>query len=280
MKRLIPMFDRTLIVGYVITPPVALTVVLVNVQRPRGSLMPICTAVLTAALFAGPANMPPDPAPFVTKAVAGKIGGGPTRETQQAIYPKLVTIPAPAGSEVPAEGSAPQSPQLSPLTGTNAKPDIKTDTKADTKADGRTAPEAVDSAAKPADASAAQAPLKLAVRPAAQPVVKAAVKPAAQAAVKPAAQAAVKPATKQADMVVEKKATTTSDMFAVPLIDPETHDVVIRPVLASGKPGQVSKAFTFRPLKGVQVSKSYPAMGQSRRQAAQHPRQQVSRGDR
>jgi hypothetical protein len=268
MKRLIPMFDRTLIVGYVITPPAALTVVLVNVQRPRGSLMPICTAVLTAALFAGPANMPPDPAPFVTKAVAGKIGGGPTRETQQAIYPKLVTIPAPAGSEVPAEGSAPQSPQLSPLTGTNAKPDIKTDT----KADGRTAPEAVDSAAKPADASAAQAPLKLAVRPAAQPV--------AQPAVQPVVKAAVKPATKQADMVVEKKETTTSDMLAVPLIDPETHDVVIRPVLASGEPGQVSKAFTFRPLKGVQVSTSYPAMGQSRRRAAQHPRQQVSRGDR
>ncbi|WP_182905928.1 hypothetical protein [Microbispora sp. H13382] len=41
----------------------------------------------------------------------------------------------------------------------------------------------------------------------------------------------------------------------VPVIDPTTRDVFIQPVLA---PGEAPKPFTFRPVQGVQNTKSYP----------------------
>ncbi|MEU6412755.1 hypothetical protein [Microbispora sp. NPDC046933] len=195
--------------------------------------MPLCTAVLAAALFSGPAAVPPDPAPPGTRATTDKNNAAQPSTGR----PQLASLPgmAPQAGEFPF--TLPQSPPwMAPSGMDGRRNDSATDSRSPA---GASAPEATGAYGKPgADAG------------------------------RPAATAG-----DRAD------GAETGTKF-VPVIDPKTRDVFIQPVFAPGTSGQAPQPFTFRPVQGVQTTRSYPPSRGEQKTARQktttRPRQQQS----
>ncbi|MEW9531243.1 hypothetical protein [Microbispora sp. NPDC049125] len=248
--------------------------------------MPVCTALFAAALLTGPAA-PPDPAPPAYQAVAPKVDKQPTVNQEGVARPNLAARPATVGTN-PASGQGAVSPAPPSTRQTAGVPD------------GAVAAPFVRPVDMPADKAAGtvageQAPAQQRAPEQAAGTAKAPVKAPGQAPVKAPGQAAgtVKApgqaslpdmtpgkalapgqAPGGAEAVPGEKAAAkkdTSDVMGVPMIDPTTHDMVIRPVFAETKPGQPPKPFTLPPLKGVQVAKAAHSYGPH--QAAPRPRQ-------
>ncbi|GAB3148895.1 hypothetical protein [Microbispora hainanensis] len=150
--------------------------------------MPLCTAVLAAALLSGPAAVPPDPAPPGTRATTDNTNATPPSTDR----PQFATLPA----MVPQAGGSPSTLPQSPPWMTPSGMDGERD----------------DSATTPRSPAGA-------------------------------------------DGTAAEGQTTTK---YVPVIDPKTRDVFIRPVVASGSNGQAPQPFTFGPLQGVQSTRIYP----------------------
>ena len=176
--------------------------------------MPLFTAVLAAALFSGPAAVPPDPAPSGTRAT-DKNNAAPAYPGR----PQLAPLPATA----PQPGEFPFSPpQAPPWMSPSGMENRRNDT------------------GSPAGANTPNASGEDAGRP--------------------------------AETAGDRAAGTETSV--VPVIDPKTRDVFIQPVYASGKPAEQPRPFTFRPLQGVQTSRSYPVHRMPQKTAQQKAAQQ------
>ncbi|MEU8177766.1 hypothetical protein AB0C14_33255 [Microbispora hainanensis] len=149
--------------------------------------MPLCTAVLAAALLSGPAAVPPDPAPPGTRAATDNTNATPPSTGR----PQFATLPA----MVPQAGGPPSTLPQTPPWMTNG-----TDGERDDSAAAPRSPVAIEGTAADGE-------------------------------------------------------TTTK---YVPVIDPKTRDVFIRPVNASGSNGQAPQPFTFGPVQGVKSTRIYP----------------------
>ncbi|MBX6386248.1 MAG: hypothetical protein IRZ07_25300 [Microbispora sp.] len=178
--------------------------------------MPLCTAVLAAALLSGPAAVPPDPDPSGTRVTTGKDNATP----HSASGSRPASLPGTASQAGQFPFTLPLAPPWMAPGGTDGK---RNDT---------AAAEAPPSESAASGASAT--PVAYTGRPAAAEDEEAAGR-------------------------------ETRSAF-VPVIDPKTRDVFIRPVFAPGKPGE---PITFRPVQGVQTAKSYPPPGRTQK-AANH----------
>lgn len=150
--------------------------------------MPLCTAVLAAALFSGPAAVPPDPAPPGTRAATDNTNATPPSTGR----PQFATLPAMAPQAGGPPSTLPRTPPWMTPNGTDGERD--------------------DSATAP------RSPVAI-------------------------------------EGTAAEGETTTK---YVPVIDPKTRDVFIRPVGASGSNGQAPQPFTFGPVQGVQSTRIYP----------------------
>ncbi|MGI5156615.1 hypothetical protein [Microbispora sp. CA-102843] len=175
--------------------------------------MPLCTAVLAAALLSGPAAVPPDPAPPGTRATTDDNNAArpSTGRPQFASPPGMAT----QAGEFPF--TLPQAPPWMAPSGTDGR---RNDTTA--------APRSPAGASEPGAGGADTG------RPAAT---------------------ADGTASDRAD---GRAAGAETETRFVPVIDPKTRDVFIQPVFASGKPEETPQPFTFRPVQGVQTTRSYP----------------------
>ncbi|OPG03452.1 hypothetical protein [Microbispora sp. GKU 823] len=81
---------------------------------------------------------------------------------------------------------------------------------------------------------------------------------ASGASTRPGTDTAGRPAVTAGGTASDRPAGTESETRYVPVIDPKTRDVFIQPVFASGESGQAPQPFTFRPVQGVQSTRSYP----------------------
>ncbi|ETK30495.1 hypothetical protein [Microbispora sp. ATCC PTA-5024] len=210
--------------------------------------MPICTAVLAAALLSGPAAAPPDPAPGVPKAVAKKIEKSSPSEPQQ---PLAVLQPGGAASMgMPGMGGEPvAAPIVLPPAAFEDRP-------GDTAGMG-TGDTAGDRAATKAGDTTGD-------------------------------KVVDKTGGKTGDKAGDTAAGKQDDDLAIPMINPKTHDLLIKPAVSNGAPGQPIKTFTLNPFQGVQVAQSYPGFGRpghhtvprgpKHPKATDHPRTQGSAG--
>ncbi|MEZ0075561.1 hypothetical protein [Planotetraspora sp. GP83] len=194
--------------------------------------MPICTAVFAAALLAGPAARPADPAPTVPKSVAAKIEKARKAlddyekgQTRPAGH-QLVTLPVqvndgskpdqPAGSSSVPEGAPETAPEMTPEMGAH------------------------EMALRPEGGSAQ---LK-------------------ETAAKPPAVAPIKIQTRS-----PKK-------FKMPVVDPESPNVVFVPMSSDGVSATPVNPLSLPQLKGQQVAQSFNVYGPRTRNAApRHHRQ-------
>ncbi|MEV7804267.1 hypothetical protein AB0O28_15110 [Microbispora sp. NPDC088329] len=196
--------------------------------------MPLCTAaVLAAALLSGPAAVPPDPAPSGTRATTDKNNATPPSTAR----PQLASLPgmAPQAGEFPFP--FPQAPPWMAPNGTDS---------------GR-------NASGPASGSPAGSQTGSQTGASAPGASGANGKPVAGAGRPSATAGGTGDGTAgdtESDRADDGAATANT---LVPVIDPKTRDVFIQPVIASGKPGEAPRPFTFRPVYGVQTTKSYPA---------------------
>ncbi|MEU7690329.1 hypothetical protein OHB01_35320 [Microbispora hainanensis] len=160
--------------------------------------MPLCTAVLAAALLSGPAAVPPDPAPPGTRATTDNTNAA----SPSTGRPQFATLPAMVPQAGGPSSTIPQAPPWMTPSGTEGERD-----------DSATAPRS--------------------------------------------------PVTIEG---TEADGETTTKY--VPVIDPKTRDVFIRPVVASGSNAQAPQPFTFGPVQGVQSTRIYP-LPQAEQKAAQ-----------
>ncbi|MBE3013915.1 hypothetical protein IL992_32725 [Microbispora sp. NEAU-D428] len=177
--------------------------------------MPLCTAVLAAALLSGPAAVPPDPAPPGTRAATNSNNAAPSSTGR----PQLASLPgmAPQAGEFPF--AFPQAPPWMAPSGTDGRRD--------------------DSAAAPESPAGASGP------------------GASGASTRPGTDTG-RPAATASDRAGDRPAGAETETRFVPVIDPKTRDVFFQPVSASGESGQAPQPFTFRPVQGVQSTRSYP----------------------
>ncbi|GAA0386235.1 hypothetical protein GCM10009530_41530 [Microbispora corallina] len=202
--------------------------------------MPICTAVLAAALLSGPAAAPPDPGPGAPKAVAKKIEKSSPSEPQQ---PLAALQPGGAASMgMPGMGGEPvEAPIVLPPAAFEDKPGATAGIGAGDAAGEKAATKAGDTTGG-----------------------------------------------KTGDKAGDTAAGKQDDDLAIPMINPKTHDLLIKPVVSNGAPGQPIKTFTLNPFQGVQVAQSYPGFGRPRHhtvprgpkhpKATGHPKTQGSAG--
>ncbi|GIH62982.1 hypothetical protein [Microbispora siamensis] len=193
--------------------------------------MPLCTAVLAAALLSGPAAVPPDPAPPGTRAATNSNNAAPSSTGR----PQLASLPgmAPQAGEFPF--ALPQAPPWMAPSGTDGRRD-----------DSTAAPESPSGASGPGASGAS-------------------TRPGTDTAGRPAATAGGT----ASDGAGDRPAGTESETRYVPVIDPKTRDVFIQPVFASGESGQAPRPFTFGPMQGVQSTRTYPASRAEQKAAPQ-----------
>ncbi|MFF4128007.1 hypothetical protein ACFYYP_31160 [Microbispora rosea] len=177
--------------------------------------MPLCTAVLAAALFTGPAAVPPDPAPPGTRATTDNNNAAPPSTGR----PQL---PSPPGMAPQAGGypfTLPQAPPWMAPSGMDGGRD--------------------DSAAAPRSPAGASGP------------------EASGTSTRPGADG-TRPAATAGGSADDRAVGGNTTPKYVPVIDPKTRDVFIQPVYSSGSSGQAPQPFTFRPVQGIQSTRTYP----------------------
>ncbi|MBP2706862.1 hypothetical protein JOL79_23935 [Microbispora sp. RL4-1S] len=239
--------------------------------------MPICSAVLTAALLSGPAAAAPsEPPPAVPKAAAKKIDSTPAGAADRplATLPlKPALPPRPHEAVQPEIAPAPEKPATRPVIKPIAEHVAKPVTMPITK---------------PAAMPVIKPITKPITKPAAMPVTKPVTKPAldlpqvsgaAQAGNVPQVAAPVMPAQAvggQNAAVAQKapggtpaKTRTTGDALAS-MFDPRTHDLLIDPALSGTTSGVPLKPFVLHSGDGVQVAKVYPVFTKTRHRAVAH----------
>ncbi|MCT9934623.1 hypothetical protein N5079_30895 [Planotetraspora sp. A-T 1434] len=211
--------------------------------------MPICTAVFAAALLAGPAARPADPAPTVPKSVAAKIEKArkavddyEKAQTRPAGH-QLVTLPVqvsdgskpdkPAGSSsvpegAPEKGAQQGAPETAPETVPETAPEM--------------APEmGAHEMALPPEGGSAQLKETAAKPPVGTPI---------------------------------KIQSRSPKKFKMPVVDPESPNVVFVPMSSDGVSATPVNPLSLPQLKGQQVAQSFNVYGpRTRHSAPRHHRQ-------